>query len=511
MKRWPAVVRPALMPSTLPGTTRPPCSITSPCTGRTNCASPAPQRITLGIGSALSAASTMAARTSSSTAPLLLTRASITGPFGVSRRSSCSGVRPCLRANPAIACAGALADGPVTSISRPAALAPTCSIVNAKRRGVAYTVKAGDAIASFAFTSASATWPAKASDSARNDFGGSSSVSSSTSRVAWSAMDERETEALARLVVGLRDGAREHSHAADVGGTFGDRDRAARIEQVEAVRAAQHHLVRRQHALRFDQPLRLGLELSEVAEQHLGVRELEVVARLLRFVLVVDVPILDPVDPGEVVDAFLALQIHRQALEPVGDLAEHRLAGEAADFLEVGELRDLHAVEPHFPAEPPGAERGRFPVVLDKTDVVLLRVDAERDERLQVALLDVRRRRLEHHLVLVIVLQPVRILAVAAVLGAARGLHVGGVPRLRTYRAQESRGMERARAHLHVVGLQQHAALAIPELVEPQDQLLEAQHEANGFYRLTLARAINVRPIMMAMLSKTAGQSRHAT
>ena len=142
---------------------------------------------------------------------------------------------------------------------------------------------------------------------------------------------------------------------------------------------------------------------------------------------------------------------------------------------------------------------------------MLLRVDAERYERLQVALLDVRRRRLEHHLVLVIVLQPVRVLAVAAVLGTARGLHIGGVPRLRTYCAQEGRGMEGARAHFHVVGLQQHAALAIPELVEPQDQLLEAQHEANGFYRLTLARAISVATMRIARQSRTAGQSRQPT
>src|SRR5204862_2156891 len=130
----------------------------------------------------------------------------------------------------------ALADGPVTSPSRPAALAPVCSIVNAKRRGVAYTVKAGDAVASCAFTSASATWPPKASESARSDFGGSSSVSSSTSSVAFSAMDQREAEALARLVVGLGDRARERAHAPDVGGTFADRDRAARIEQVDGVR-----------------------------------------------------------------------------------------------------------------------------------------------------------------------------------------------------------------------------------------------------------------------------------
>ena len=49
--------------------------------------------------------------------------------------------------------------------------------------------------------------------------------------------EHREAKALARLVVGLRHGTREAAHAADVGGALGDRDRAARIEQVEGVRA----------------------------------------------------------------------------------------------------------------------------------------------------------------------------------------------------------------------------------------------------------------------------------
>ena len=51
------------------------------------------------------------------------------------------------------------------------------------------------------------------------------------------------------------------------------------------------------------------------------------------------------------------------------------------DLLEVGELRDLHAVAPALPAEPPGAERRALPVVLDEADVVQLRVDADRVER----------------------------------------------------------------------------------------------------------------------------------
>ena len=89
-----------------------------------------------------------------------------------------------------------------------------------------------------------------------------------------------------------------------------------------------------------------------------------------------------------------------------------------------------------------------------------------RAEALQVEILEVRRRRLHDHLELVVVLQPVGVLAVAAILGPARGLHVGGVPGLGAERAQGGGRMEGAGAHLHVVGLQDDAALLAPELLQ---------------------------------------------
>jgi hypothetical protein len=78
---------------------------------------------------------------------------------------------------------------------------------------------------------------------------------------------------------------------------------------------------------------------------------------------------------------------------------------------------------------------------------------------LEIEVLQVGGRRLQDHLELVIVLQPVGVLAVAAVLGPARGLHIGRVPRLRAERAQRRRRVEGAGADLHVVGLQDDAAL----------------------------------------------------
>ncbi len=120
-------------------------------------------------------------------------------------------------------------------------------------------------------------------------------------------------------------------------------------------------------------------------------------------------------------DVVHALQVHGQALQAVGDLAGGGLAVDAADLLEVGELGHFHAVEPHFPAQAPGAQRGVFPVVFDKADVVLLQVEAQGFERAQVQLQDVGGRGLEDHLVLVVVLQAVGVLAVAAVLGRRLG------------------------------------------------------------------------------------------
>jgi hypothetical protein len=142
-------------------------------------------------------------------------------------------------------------------------------------------------------------------------------------------------------------------------------------------------------------------------------------------------------------------------------------------LLEVGELGDFHAVQPDFPAQAPGTQRRAFPVVLDEAYIVLFQVQAQRLQRAKVEVEDVFRRRFQHHLVLVIVLQAVRVFAVAAILRAA---HVGGAPRLRSDRAQEGAGVEGACADFHVVGLEQGATLLVPVGLQSQDDLLECEH-----------------------------------
>src|SRR4029079_14053166 len=110
--------------------------------------------------------------------------------------------------------------------------------------------------------------------------------------------------------------------------------------------------------------------------------------------------------------------------------------------------------------------------------------DSNRVEALQIKVLNVGRRRLEDHLELIIVLKPVGILAIAAVLGPARGLDIGCTPRLRPERAQGGRGMECRRSHLHVVRLEDDAALVGPKPLKLQDQVLKGQ----GLRRTRLGR-----------------------
>ena len=258
------------------------------------------------------------------------------------------------------------------------------------------------------------------------------------------------------------------------------------VEQIETVRALHDLLEGRQREVQTHQTLGFRFVVAEVAEKDFDVRMLEVVLRLLDFVLVVDVAVGQHLavgfGPYEVIDVLDALQVHGQTFKAVGDFAEHRLAGQRADFLEVGELGDFHAVEPDFPAEAPGAERRRFPIVLDEANVVLFQVDAQRFERLQVKLLNVVGRGLQDYLILVVVLQAVRIFTIAAVLRSARRLHEGGVPRLRADGAEERCGMESAGTDLDIVRLEQRTTLFVPKTLETQDDFLKRR--LNGHVRL---------------------------
>jgi hypothetical protein len=151
----------------------------------------------------------------------------------------------------------------------------------------------------------------------------------------------------------------------------------------------------------------------------------------------------------------------------------HRVAVETADLLKIGELGDLHAVAPDLPAEAPGAQGRALPIVLDETQVVHGRVDAQGVEALEVEFLEVVRRWLDDDLELIEVLHAVGIVAVAPIGRPPRRLHIGRLPGLAPKGAERGRRVEGAGAHLHVVGLQQDAALARPIALQGEDKVLE--------------------------------------
>src|SRR3546814_17502224 len=72
-------------------------------------------------------------------------------------------------------------------------------------------------------------------------------------------------------------------------------------------------------------------------------------------------------------------------------------------------------------------------------------------------------------------LEPVRVLAIAAVRGPAARLDIGDVPRLGAQAAQGRRGMKGPRPHAHVIRLQDRAAARAPVIVQRQDHVLKAQ------------------------------------
>src|SRR5262245_11131937 len=175
------------------------------------------------------------------------------------------------------------------------------------------------------------------------------------------------------LQPGRAAGLREVAHAQDVALPLGHGDDAAGVEQIEDVGRLDALVVGRQRQLvalvvgtrrrlaGLQRRLALLLSVLEVLQQRARVGVLEVVARVLllglqEHVAVGELALIRAAVEVEIEHAVDALHVHGEPLQSIGDLARHWRAVEAADLLEIGELRHLHTVAPHLPAEPPGAQ-----------------------------------------------------------------------------------------------------------------------------------------------------------
>src|SRR5437763_4300756 len=241
--------------------------------------------------------STCSGRTSRTSRPAATT------PRNPSRTSSSPTETPCFVAKPAAALSRKSSGGPLIHSS--AVRSGSSSIRKPIRRG---PTKSSLGAAS-KWTRASSGNCASAS---RHAPAGSSSQPISSSS------DGTGLPFALGLQVGLRDRAGKLAHPADVRGPLGDRERAARVQQVERVRALEHLVVRRQRQAALDQVHALGLVLAEAAAQDVDGRLLEVVSRPLALRLAVHVAPGDTGRPFELERAPLPLEVQRQALEAVG-------------------------------------------------------------------------------------------------------------------------------------------------------------------------------------------------
>jgi hypothetical protein len=94
---------------------------------------------------------------------------------------------------------------------------------------------------------------------------------------------------------------------------------------------------------------------------------------------------------------------------------------------------------------------------------VVKRIDAEGLQTVEIDLLDIKRRRLEDDLILIIVLEPIGVLSITAIRGPARRFDIGNFPRLRAQDPEEGGGIERPCPNFQIVRLLDDASLICPE------------------------------------------------
>ena len=130
---------------------------------------------------------------------------------------------------------------------------------------------------------------------------------------------------LALLDVRLGDLPGEIAHASEVSRALGDAYGAARIEQVERVRAAQDVVVSRNHQPVRQRVLRLGLEKVVHQLEAVHVRDLEVVGAVLDLGLSQQIAIGASPIPVNVPHLLDVLEVHDDAFEAVGVLHRDRI------------------------------------------------------------------------------------------------------------------------------------------------------------------------------------------
>src|SRR5262245_5394024 len=287
------------------------------------------------------------------------------------------------------------------------------------------------------------------------------------------------------LTIRIGDWTRQLATPGYISGALRHADRPSGIEQIEEVRRLDTEFVcrKRQPLVTIrQQPLAFSLERLKCGHEQRHVSLFKIIGRELDFSFVVDIAICDGIIPGEVEDVVHLLQIHRDTFSPIGDFNGNRIQLDPADFLEVGELGDLHPVEANLPAQAPSTERGGLPVVLNVSDIVLLRVNPQLSQTLQIQRLNVVWRWLQHDLILIVVLHAIWIFTVSPICGTPAWLGIGRAPRLRAKGSEERGRMKRAGPHLQIISLMNDTALVGPVMIQRENEILEGHEQSSRGY-----------------------------
>ena len=113
---------------------------------------------------------------------------------------------------------------------------------------------------------------------------------------------------------------------------------------------------------------------------------------------------------------------------------------------------------------------------------MLFGIDPQLRETFEVEFLDIIRCRLQHDLVLIVMLHAVRIFPVAAVCRTTTGLRIGGPPGFGAERTQEGGRMKGTGSHLHIVRLLNDATPIRPKPAQRKNEVLIIHKRSNDWF-----------------------------
>src|SRR4030042_2905283 len=146
-----------------------------------------------------------------------------------------------------------------------------------------------------------------------------------------------------------------------------------------------------------------------------------------------NISVSHPFGPLQIKDIIHTLEIHSNSFDTISDLHWDGIEFDSAGLLKIGELGDLHSIQPDLPTQAPGTECRRFPIIFDKTDVMTKGVNAKKLQTVEIDLLNIKRRGFDDDLILIIVLKPIRILSVPTIGWTPRRFYICHLPWLRPY------------------------------------------------------------------------------